>query len=79
MAKPWNEAMISLENGQYMYFETDAPKAEDAFNIFLERCDDIRLNIDNLDIVDVRLRNKDGEDIDILTLKPDSKYVNRKM
>ena len=74
MAKPWNEAIISLENGQYMYFETDAPKAEDALNIFLERCDDIRLNIDNLDIVDVRLRNKDGEDIDVLTLKHDPKY-----
>ena len=58
------ELKIVTAGGQYAYFATKQQTADKAFQEFTEQCDYFGLNIDNLDIIKVILRNEGGRDID---------------
>jgi len=59
-----NELMIVLAGGSWMYFKTRATSVDTAFTDFCETCDNIQLNIDNLEIIRMVLRDTDENDIE---------------
>ena len=62
-----NELMILIGGGQWMYYKTMQATADKAFQRFNEACDIMEVNMDNVTVKEVTLRNKTGDDIDKIT------------
>ena len=58
-----NELVITLDGGQWMYFNTQEVTADKALQRFNEACDIIQLNTNNINIKSVELRDVEGETI----------------
>ena len=58
-----NELMVVVEGQQWLYYKTDENDVSRAFSQFCECCDNNGINLDNLSIVSVKLRDQDGETI----------------
>lgn len=63
-----NELMVILRGGDYLYFKTACKQADKAFDDFLEACEAVRINVDNIDFFEAVLRSEDGKDIDSVKL-----------
>lgn len=61
-----NEIMVKLKG--YIYFPTNCETADKALDQMLDALENAGVNIDNLDIGDVELRNDEGSTIDALVL-----------
>lgn len=61
-----NEIMVEMKG--YIYFPTNCETADRALDQMLEALENAGVNIDNLDIGDVELRNDEGSTIDALVL-----------
>lgn len=59
-----NEIIVKLKG--YIYFPTNCETADRALDQMLEALEDAGVNIDNLDIGNVELRNEKGSTIDAL-------------
>lgn len=59
-----NEIMVNLRG--FVYFSTNCETADKALDQLLETLEDAGVNIDNLDIGNVELRNEKGSTIDAL-------------
>ena len=64
-----NELIIWLESGQWIYFATSQIKADKAFQEFTEKCDASGINVDNINVTEVTLRNENSEKIDHIDFK----------
>lgn len=58
------ELMICVNDDSYMYFSTKQMTAREAFSEFVDICERVRINIDNMKFTSAVLRDKNGEDID---------------
>lgn len=58
-----NELMICF-GSDYLYFDTKEMTAREAVADFVDVCERIRINIDNVNFTSAVLRDKDGNDID---------------
>lgn len=63
-----NELMIVLKSGGWMYFKTEEKTADKALTKFEETCENVGINIDNLEIKLVKLRSEENVDIDELKI-----------
>lgn len=60
-----NELMISFKDGaQWIYFQTDKTNIQDALNAFWHVCELTGINMDNMVIDEVALRDADGNDME---------------
>lgn len=63
-----NELMIVLKSGGgWLYFKTNQIIADKAFTEFTESCDNTGINIDNISVSFIELRNSNGLAIDSKT------------
>ena len=60
-----NELMICF-GSDYLYFDTKEMTAREAFAEFVDICERIKINIDNVKFTSAVLRDKNGNDIDRL-------------
>lgn len=60
-----NELMIVLSGNSWLYFMTNQVTVDKAFDKFCEACEICGINIDNLDIEQMELRNAEGGILDI--------------
>lgn len=58
-----NELMIVF-GSSFLYFKTNETEASKAFSCFCETCDNAGINIDNMQITKIVLRDADQNDID---------------
>jgi hypothetical protein len=59
-----NELMVVLKGGQWIYFPTEEEKAEYALQDFYEKCDMLAINMDNVKVSRIVLRDPKYNDID---------------
>ena len=59
-----NELKIWCEDGALMYFKTKKETAKEAYYEFLDLCDRIQLNIDNLRVCELVLQNEEFVEFD---------------
>lgn len=64
-----NELMIVFKGGNYIYHKTYIKEAKYALEKFRIVCETNHINIDNMDIVRVELRNKYGLTIDTVEVE----------
>ncbi len=64
-----NELMVIIGGRQWIYYATDQITADKAFQEFTEKCETSGFNIDNVDIFEVSLRDKNGNEIDFIKFK----------
>lgn len=62
-----NELMVVYEGGQWTYFRTEQEVADEALTEYEETLDNAGINSDNMNICEVVLRNKQGENIDSIS------------
>lgn len=63
-----NELMIVLKSGGgWLYFKTNQIIADKAFTEFTESCDNAGINVDNISVNFIELRNSNGLAIDSKT------------
>lgn len=60
-----NELMIVLGDYNWIYFPTAETTADSAFKAFCKTCDTVSINIDNMTVIQLLLRDANGKDIDI--------------
>lgn len=61
-----NELKIILNNGDYLYYDTEKTTAKSAFSEFLFICSKIHVNTNNASFNKVILRDKDGNNLETL-------------
>ena len=59
-----NELKIEFSNESYAYFKTDANTASDAFDHFYYVCGNVGIDISNMIVTEVVLRDEDYNEID---------------
>jgi hypothetical protein len=59
-----NELMVVIQGGQWIYFPTEEEEAESALQDFHEKCEMLAINMDNVKISRVVLRDPKYNDID---------------
>ena len=60
-----NELMIVLSGNSWLYFMTNQVTVDKAFDKFCEACEICGINIDNLDIEQMVLRDNTGYCLDV--------------
>jgi len=63
-----NELKIEFSNESYLYFKTNKRYASSAFEEFVETCENAGINLDNMIVTEVVLRDDELNDIDEMNL-----------
>ena len=58
-----NELKIEFSNKSYLYFKTNKRYASSAFEEFVETCENAGINLDNMIITELVLRDDEYNDI----------------
>jgi len=59
-----NELKIEFSNESFLYFKTNKRYASSAFEEFVEACENAGINLDNMIITELVLRDDEYNDID---------------
>ena len=59
-----NELMITFDSVGWLYFKTSKDTASKAFDDFCELCEQMGINIDNMVVKELVLRNSEMDDVD---------------
>ena len=61
-----NELAVFFNGGNYVYYKIEEMAVDKAFDRFLESCESIGLNLDNVHFCAAHLRDANGRAIDVL-------------